>query len=238
MSASRFRWLAILLIGGSCVAGYAIGKASWNPVVRVQEPAAVPSTRAVRTSVREKRMSEDPWQQFTALLTHASRESDIWNIVSQLPADRIPDALRDLRTAQYQAPTGSGEAERLAEIESALYFHWAETDPQAALADVSTMPGEPDQKARSRRTVLLKSVLAAWMRVDANGAYRAVKDHKDFGYTGRDMLVATWTPKNVFQNANLYPDKHGDLLGWYCVAAAENHTKRNAMLTPSRNSRG
>ncbi len=57
-----------------------------------------------------------------------------------------------------------------------------------------------------------------------------MKDHKDLGHIGRDMLVQTWTPENVFENASRFPDNHRDLLGWYCVAAAKKEEHRNAML--------
>ncbi len=231
MRVSHCRRLAIFLIGGSCAAGYAIGKATWNPAIQEPEHAENPRARPVHDSTRDKRTNEDPWEQLSALLSPDSHESDIWKIVSRLPAEKIPEAIRNLRAAQFLAPTFSDEAEKLAELESALYFHWAESDPQAALADVSTLPGAPDDDAKERRRALLKSVLAAWMRVDANAAYEAVKDHRDFGHVGRDMLVATWAPENVFQNADRYPDKHRDLLGWYCIAAAGDETKRSAMLT-------
>jgi hypothetical protein len=227
---SRSRWLALILVVTSGVAGYAVGNAIRRPTEQEPRTTTKASPRPARAATREMRETEDPWEQLTALLSPDSQESDIWEIVSRLPADKIPAAIRDLRAAQFHATTGSEEARRLAEIASALYFHWAESDPHAALADVSTLPGEPDQQAQARRTALVKSVLAAWMRVDPNAAYVAVKDHEDFGYVGRDMLVTTWTPENVFQNADLYPDKHRDLLGWYCVAAAADDAKRNAML--------
>ena len=143
----------------------------------------------------------------------------------------IPEALRQVREAQALTGSRTNGQKRLDEIESALYFKWAESDPVAALADVSAMSMPVDGYAGATRIDLVESVLAAWMRVGANAAYRAVKDHQDFGYAGRNMLVQTWTAENVFENLKLFPDKHEDLLGWYCVAASKDEGQRNAMLT-------
>lgn len=218
------------MIGACGVAGYAAGSAG-KPARKSTADGQVAISRAERPASRERRTEEDVAENFKKLLSGSSRETEIWKVVSRLPVAGIPEALRQLCEAQVVTGRGSISEQRLKEIESALYFKWAESDPVAALADVSAMPGPPDQKAMSKRKALLESVLAAWMHTDPNAAYRAVKDHKDFGYVGRNMLVQTWTAENVFENLKLFPDKHEDLLGWYCVAAAKDDDQRNAMLT-------
>jgi hypothetical protein len=230
MKFSAKSWLGISLICGCGVAGYAVGSAGTEVRKNVATEVAE-IFRRPRRLPREKRVEENVFETFRGLLAKDSKESNLWKVVSRLPKAAIPEALKELRAAKLLTATGSSEERRLEEIESALYFHWAETNPQAALADVSTLPGPPDQIAQMKRHALLSSVLAAWMRTDANAAYRAVKDHKDFGYTGRDMLVQTWTAENVFEKLELFPDKNRDLLGWYCVAAAKDEAQRNAMLT-------
>ncbi len=196
--------------------------------------ARVTERSVERPLTRERRTEEDLLGNFSGLLAVGSRETDIWKVVSRLPMERIPEALRQLREAREQVPEGSRNAQRLAEIESALYFHWAETDPQAALANVVAMPETTEPAAQTRKGLLLTSVLTAWMRTDPNAAYRAVKDDEKLEYFGRDLLVRTWTPENVFQNLNLYPENHQLLLGWYCGAAAEDPARRNAILSALR----
>ncbi len=217
-------------MAASALAGYAIGNATRTPVIEKSQVPANEASRLVRAAGRESHHQGNAWEQLTALLAPNSREDEIWKIISRIPTKNIPEAIHELRMTQLRAATGSAEERRLAEIESALYFKWAESDPIAALADVSTRPGPPDHRAAAKRIALLKSVLAAWMRVDANAAYRAVKDHKNFGYVGRDMLVQTWTAENVFENLKQFPENNRDLLGWYCVAAAKDEAQRNAML--------
>lgn len=168
---------------------------------------------------------------FKRLLSRKGNASETWKCVSRLSADELPMALETLRETLKVTASETEEESRLLEIESAIYFRWAESDPHGALKDVSAMEEPPGHASDNRRSNLLRSVLAAWMKVDADGAYRAVKDHEDFGYVGRNILVKTWTPENVFERANLHPEKHADLLGWYCVGIAANETARNAMLS-------
>jgi hypothetical protein len=230
MKFSAKSWLGALLICICGVAGYTVGSTGTEVQKNVATEVAK-IFRRPRSLQRERRVEENIFETFRRLLAKDSKESNLWKVVSRLPKAAIPEALKELRAAKLLTATGSSEERRLEEIESALYFHWAETNPQAALADVSAMPGKPDQVAQMKRHALLSSVLASWMRTDANAAYRAVKDHDDFGYTGRDMLVQTWTAENVFEKLELFPDKNRDLLGWYCVAASKDEAQRNAMLT-------
>jgi len=219
---------ALILIGLSAAAGFAVGN-----MTKPGEPSVEQGQTAARRTERSQtppRAHPEPFDEFRSLLSPDSRETDIWKVVSRIPPDKIPGTLTLLRETLSHTSGESAGADRLAEIESALFFHWTESDPAAALADVSKLPGPPDQVAIQRRDALLQSVLSAWMRMDPNAAYRAVKDHKDFSYIGRDMLVATWTAENVFENLKLFPDKNRDLLGWYCVAAAKDEGQRNAML--------
>lgn len=214
-------------IAASGWAGYAWGNAGKAGTRAVPAPA-VETSRTAREPKRDRRAEEDAFTNYERLL--AGKETDIWKSVSRLPEEKVPEALRRLKEWQAVTASRSSDGRRLEEIESALYFHWADLDPQAALAAVAAMPDTTDQMARMKRGQLLESVLAAWMRTDANGAYRAVKDHKDFNFRGRDMLVQTWTPENVFKNLEVFPDKRRDLLGWYCALSVGNDVKRNAML--------
>jgi hypothetical protein len=228
MKCPPLRWLAPLLIGACGLAGYAVRSAGIYGVNGESRERKI--SRVDEKTPRELRAEDTPFADFKRLLLGARHETDIWKTVSRLPSASISDALRALRETRVKTP-GRTEADyRLDEIESALYYHWAESDPAAALADVSAMPGPPDDDATEARKALLESVLAAWMRTDPNAAYRAVKDHKDFGYVGREMLVQTWTAENVFENLKLFPEKNEDLFGAYCAAAAVDEGQRNAML--------
>jgi hypothetical protein len=230
MKRPPIRWQAFLWIAACGVVGYAAGKAR-SPVEKAASDGRLSASHVRHTGSRDPREEVDAFENFENLLSAESRETDIWKVVSRLPKEKIPDALLRLRTARASTGNRSPEADRLHEIECALYFHWAESDPVAALADVSAIPEPADPHAKTTRRNLAESMLAAWMRVDPNEAYRAVKDHKDFGFVGRNLLVQTWTAENVFENLKLFPDKHEDLLGWYCVAAAKDEEERNAMLT-------
>lgn len=176
-----------------------------------------------------RRVELDDFARFEELL-EGGPDTDIWKAVSRLPKEKLPDAFRRLREKRAITASDTLEAQRLDEIESALYFHWAESDPQAALADVIAFGESTDDTEQARKGELMKSVLTAWMRTDPDAAYRSVKDDEKLEYHGRDLLVRLWTPANVFENLKLYPENHQLLLGWYCGAAAEDPVKRNAML--------
>jgi hypothetical protein len=173
-----------------------------------------------RTSPSQAPQRTSPFEDFQSLLAPLSRETDIWKVVFRIPPDQIRKAIREVEKRQQQGIYLPREREIL----SALYFHWAENDPKAALADVSAKPESPE------RTNLVKSVLTAWMRSDPDAAFVAVKAHKDFGYIGRNLLVQSWTPENVFENLERHPDKHRDLLGWYCGSLANKPEARDAMI--------
>jgi hypothetical protein len=230
MNHSVPHWLVPPLIAACGFAGYAMGSVG-NPTKKGTGGGREISP-AERKLSREARELENPVADFKNLLVRKGRDADLWKIVSRLPAASVSEALQALREARAVTSSGTAAAMRLDEFESALYYHWAEFDPVAALADVSAMPGPPNQDAIQIRKALLESVLAAWMRTDPNAAYRAVKDHEDFGYVGRDMLVQTWTAENVFENLKQFPDKNRDLFGHYCyyAAGAGNEEKRDAAL--------
>jgi len=230
MNHSALRWLVPPLVAACGFVGYALGSAGGTAGKSPDGRNEISPTE--QKSSREPRETENPADDFKSLLIHKGRDADLWKIVSRLPATSISEALQALREARAVTASGTEAEMRLDEIESALYYHWAESDPVAALADVSAMPGPPDEDAIQARKALLESVLAAWMRTDPNAAYRAVKDHEDFGYIGRDMLVQTWTAENVFENLKQFPDKSEDLFGHYCYYAAEagNEEKRDAIL--------
>lgn len=170
----------------------------------------------------------DPAAAFERLLAGEDRRT--WVVVSRLDASSVPGLLAELRVVQGSTPRGSGEWERLAEIESALYFHWAAADPQAAWTDVASIPESHDSGVEQHTRTLVKSVLAAWMRRDPDEAYTAAKNHPEHGYTARDMLVLTWTPETLEENLAKHPDKRRDLLGWFCGSVADDESKREEVI--------
>lgn len=218
----------ILLVTTCGMAGYAVGhlriSAKGNPL------AESGSSDSRRTHTREQRSEESPAENFRRLIVDRKNEENLWKVVSRLPAAEIPEALRILREARAITVSRTMEDKRLAEIESALYYRWAEFDPVAARADVAALPGAPDQQAKSKQDELMKSVLNAWMKTDPDAAYRSVKDQYHFSYMGRDMLVKTWTAENVFENLKRFPENNEDLLGEYCVSIVRKENQRNAML--------
>lgn len=218
MSRGRQTVQALILISLSAAAGFAVG----NMTRSGETPAASQPTTPRRTERTQPppRAHPEPFYDFRSLLLPDSRETDIWKVVSRISPDRIQDAIREI----HELDKRGTYLPRKDEILSALYFHWAENDPKAALADVSSKPKSPE------RTELVKSVLAAWMQSDPDEAYRAVMDHKDFEYYGRTMLVQTWTPENLFENLERHPDKHRNLIGWYCASLAYKPEARDAML--------
>ncbi len=229
MSKTRFPILGVVVIGLCGVGGYSMGRTARGDAYRAEisrESAVIVD----RPSPRDRRTEEDPVAGFRGLLEAGSRETDVWKVISRLPGAAIPEALRRVAEARGAAASGTEETKRLDEIEAALYFHWAESDPQAALAAAVAIPETHEMMAGIRRENLLKSVMAAWMRTDPNAAYRAVKDDEKLEYYGRDQLVRTWTPANVFENLELYPETQDLLLGWYCLGTATDPASRNAML--------
>lgn len=228
INSSPHRWLGILLVAGCGVAGYAAG-GGWDGAGKKAVLTKIRTFHQPQTAPRARGAQMDEFRGFEELLT-GSRETEIWKVISQLPTARIPEALLRLRELQAAAASRSSKARWLDEIESAVYFRWAESDPAAALADVASIPESTNMAAKIRRSLLITSVLAAWMRTDPNAAYRAVKDDEKLEYFGRDLLVKTWTSENVFENLKLYPENHGLLLGWYCGAVAEDPARRAATL--------
>ena len=157
--------------------------------------------------------AEEANPSFSDLLDPANDTTDIWQVVSRMPAGRISVAIREINSVAGYHPRKSA-------ILSALYFHWAESDPQAALDDARKNP-EPGS--------LVRSVLAAWMRSDSAAAYESVKEG-EHEYIGRDMMVRIWTPETLFEGLERHMDKHKLLLGWYCVSLSDKEEARNEML--------
>jgi hypothetical protein len=199
-----------VLIAVCGVGGYSLGK--------ILGGSAIP--RPIRDAAQEGRQTagsvDDRDMAFATLLEPANETADIWKVVSRMPPGQIADAIRQIEAQPGYLPRKSA-------ILSALYFHWAESDPQAALADAEAMPDE------EARTGLVRSVLAAWMRTDPDAAYDAVKTTES-EYYGRTMLVQTWTPQSLFEALGRHLDKHRDLLGWYCASLDDKPEAREEML--------
>ncbi|RYD26149.1 MAG: hypothetical protein EOP87_23225, partial [Verrucomicrobiaceae bacterium] len=221
------RSLGALIIFGCGLGGYAAG-GGFGGTAKVTALETDGNRRHERGGLPARRIDLDDFGKFEELLKEGS-ETDIWKTVSRLPRERMPDAIRRLKEIEAVTATGSPEY-LLRDIKSALYFHWAEMDPRAALADVVAIPKSTDQDERARKGLLMTSVLTAWMRTDPDAAFRAVKDDENLEYYGRDLIVKLWTPENVFENLKKYPENHQLLLGWYCGENANDTVKRNAML--------
>ena len=221
----RFQWLAVLLIAVCSAAGYAVGNAH-RGIAKTNAPPEVARRKSDRPVQQERRTELDPMENFSRLLAGDNRETDIWKVVSRIPPERIQEAIREVAELEKQ---GTYLA-RKNEILSALYFHWAENDPKAALAGLPTEPRDSLDSYHWRG--LAMSVLTAWTRMDPEAAFSAGKAHanKDFYYMGRDLLVQTWTPENVFQNLDRHPEHRKDLMGWYCASLTTKPEAREAML--------
>lgn len=224
MKRPLIRWQVFLWIVACGTGGFAVGKVV-KPVSSQADHLPTATRRSERPQPPQQARPE-PLDEFRSLLSAESKETDIWKVVSQISPDRIRDALREIRELKRRGTYLPRENEIL----SALYFQWAENDPKAALAGLPPKPnGSLEIMMWSR---LAKSVLTAWMRMDPEAAFGAAKAHtnKDFYYMGRDLLVQTWTPENVFQNLDRHSEHRRDLIGWYSVSIAEKPEARDAML--------
>jgi hypothetical protein len=213
-------YLAGGLILASGIAGYLLA----SPDSVGLKDAFTPrwkSTERGATDTRPRRI-EDPVRDLSRLLRDDMPRTEIWAIVSRIPMSQMPEAIRLLKEA---AEKDGYDQTLWNEIASALYFHWAESDPQAAMADALTFPKEGRALSSA-----VTGVLSAWMRVDADAAYRHVMLDEKAGYLARDMYVRTWTTENAFANADRYPEKRGDLLGWYAINHINDPARRDAML--------
>ena len=209
--------------------GYALGSAQGRDEQLTMSTGRQGSTTPLMTSAVDRRPVEvDPATAFERLLSGEDRRT--WAVVSRLDASTMPLWLGKLRELMKSSPRESAEWLRLAEIESALYFHWADADPKAAWADVITIPRSKGYSVSNYPGALIRSVLAAWMRRTPDDAFTATKDHPDYGHIARDMLIRTWTPETLEENLAKHPDKRRDLLGWFCGSIVGDEGKREAVI--------
>lgn len=223
------RWVAPALMILTGLSGY-LGGSIRNSAIETSPTEHSPAEARQRNADRH-RNSENPLEEFDRLLSPKGTGSDICKTVSKLSKEDLSEALFRLQELRKKTSDQSPFSGRLDEIESALYFHWAEIDPQQALGDLLARPYPKDMRNASLRVDnLMRSVLSAWMRVDPKAAFNAVSDHAKFGYIGRDMLISTWTNETVFNQIGHYPVKQRDLFGHYCGSLAEDPARRNDML--------
>ncbi|WAC18958.1 hypothetical protein OVA24_17135 [Luteolibacter sp. SL250] len=226
---SRFTLHALLVVACG-VAGYIAGSPA-DSAASAQRTLKWKAAPRGSDDPRPRRI-EDPVQELSRILHGKAQKVDLLSIISRIPAARMPEAARLLRDHAEAEQLDQGKWMQLqewSEITAALYFHWAEIDPHAALADAMTYTQRRDQKIPA-----ISGVLTAWMRTDPDAAYRAVKDDEQSGYLARDMIVQLWTPENIFENADRYPDKRGDLLGWYAIGHIGDRARREIMLEELR----
>ncbi|HEY1120762.1 MAG TPA: sigma-70 family RNA polymerase sigma factor [Haloferula sp.] len=225
-SAAAAAIVALLATGWT---GYALGSAQGREEQLTMSTGRQGSATSLMTSAADRRPVEvDPATAFDRLLAGEDRRT--WAVVSRLDARTMPLWLGKLRELKAITPRDTGEWSRLMEIESALYFHWADADPQAAWKDVAAIPKSSDSSVRKDTQALVKSVLDAWMRRAPDEAYSAAKNHPDHGYTARDMLILTWTPETLEENLVKHADKRRDLLGWFSSSTIGDEEKREKMI--------
>jgi len=221
--------LHALLILACGVAGYIAGSPADSPLSAPRLLKWKSAERGNGTDLRPRRV-EDPILEFTRLLRGQHSRTDLLAVISRIPASAMPEAIRLLKersaaTALTERDPGNWEEEAaFNEIVSAVYFHWAEQDPQAALADAKTI------ESGQRRFIADSGALAAWMHTDPDAAFRAVKDDLKVFAIARDMIVRIWTPEDAFENAARYPEKQSDLLGWYGFCHTDSEVRREALL--------
>jgi RNA polymerase sigma factor (sigma-70 family) len=156
---------AALALIASAWTGHALGSARGREAAHPSATRQPGPADPLATSANRGRMAQDPATDFARLLAGEDRRT--WAVVSRLDARSVPEWLAKLRAVQASTPHGSGEWQRLAEIESALYFHWADADPQAAWAELAAIPksldsavgaahGRPGEK-RARRVDAARS---------------------------------------------------------------------------------
>ena len=226
---SRFTLRALLVLACGAV-GYIAGSPEHSPTSagRILKWKAAP--RGI-DQTRTRKIGDPVLELSNLLHGKGGRKTELLSIISRIPADRMPEAARLLREyaeTQQLDETNWELMQEWNEFTAALYFHWAEMDPHAALADAMTFT------QRQRKNTAVSGVLTAWMRTDPDAAYRAVKDDQQCGYLARNMIVQLWTSENVFENADRYPEKRGDLLGWYAIGHIGNVARRDAMLEDLR----
>ncbi|MEK7954179.1 RNA polymerase sigma factor [Luteolibacter soli] len=220
---------AVVALLASGWTGHALGSASGREQQLSLSTGRPGSAASLVTAAVDRRPVEvDPATAFECLLAGEDRRT--WAVVSRLDAKTMPVWMEKLHKLQASTPRASAEWERLTEIESALYFHWADADPQAAWKEVAAIPDSNDHSVSGHTKALVESVLAAWMRRSPDEAYNAAKDHPDHGYTARDMLILTWTPETLEENLAKHEDKRDDLLGWFCGSIVGDQAKREAVI--------
>lgn len=218
MAKSISRWLPVFLVLASGAAGWSAAKLSPGPQKEESE-AGKAVTEKARPLAKERSLSTlAPMKEFLAELSPAADDGKIWRIVQRLDPKYIPAAL-----AEIAAREDSRNYERWM---SALYYRWAETDPMAAIGSAKQLVGEHLQDS------MALAVLSSWMAKDADAAYLALRNDKDFSHYARNMLVRTWNQETVFENLKRFPDEKDSqyLLGAYCYHSADDPASRDHMI--------
>jgi len=220
---------AVVALLASAWTGHALGSADGRAQHQSSSTGRPGSTASLVTTAADRRpVVEDPAIAFARLLAGEDRRT--WAVVSRLDAMAMPQWLARLRDLQKTIASGSTEWARLAEIESALFFHWADADPQAAWKEVAAIRKSSDFGILQHTQMLVQSVLAAWMRRAPDEAYTAAKNHPEHGFIARDMLLLTWTPETLEENLAKHPGKRRDLLGWFCGSVTGDEAKREQVI--------
>ncbi len=228
-TAQKSTAVAVLALLAAGWAGHAVGSARKDRTDATSHPIARASSDPRDGTTTSLRETEDPLHAFRELV--AGRREAPWQVVSRIPAARIPALLAELRESFDQFPTGSADGSWRMEIESALLYRWAESDPRAAFEDARSQPESRDVLFRLRNQELVRGVLAAWMQVDPEAAYHAAKGHKVAGHLAADMLVRTWTVETLEDHLSRFGDERKSLVGVFCSAIQSDDRKREAMLT-------
>lgn len=220
----------VLMIGGMVVAsgaaGFALGKAR-TPVAVVSEPAPSSATGVARRTeaTRSRELEADPIRAFERLLAGKGEFQEIGAVVSRIPPAKVPELAARLREAVADPPDGADPA-FIQEIARAMYFRWAEADPQAALQDAGKWPVELE------RYIMSRPALAAGVKRDGVEGYLTMKKDSPHRFHTAEMLVRTWSNDDLLENLKRLPDQaeRDHLLSRYCEESAEVPEKREAMI--------
>ena len=136
-----------LLVVACGIAGYMAGAPEYSPLSARQVLKWKSATREDGKDPRPRKI-EDPMLEFSKFLRGETERTDLLSIISRIPAAKMPEAaamLRGMAEKDESAIVNVRDWNEVAawnEIANALYFHWAEMDPRAALADAMSSPSD------------------------------------------------------------------------------------------------
>ena len=116
-------------------------------------------------AVKPRELETDPLKSFERLLAGKGEYHEIGAVISRIPPAKLPELLDRLKEIMADPPNGI-DPKQLREIAEAMYFHWAEADPRAAVQDALKRPVEVDQYR------MVRVVFTAWLKTGGLPAYQ------------------------------------------------------------------